>query len=180
LDLINTRWTDHLGSGVVHDRLPLPVWRRAFAKHWGLRLDNLDDPRAIRRMLRLRTFLRSAMELYIERGRLTRRVRLELEAEINRAPLRLRITDQSGREGLLLERTGRDWDIATAEIAMSALRLIGEGQVVKVCANPSCTWMFVDQSRSGSRRWCDVSICGSLINVRRHRTSAKPKGAASQ
>jgi predicted RNA-binding Zn ribbon-like protein len=183
LDLINTRWTDHVGGGAVHDRLPLPVWRRGFIKHWKLHVENPDDPHAVRRLLRLRTLLRQAMELYIDRGRLTPTMRSALEGEINRAPLLLRIRESGGKDGLLLERAGRDWDIVTAEIATSALRLISEGHVVKVCANPNCTWMFVDESRASSRRWCEVSICGSLINVRRHRGSAqptKPKGGASQ
>ena len=180
LDLINTRWTDHLGSGTVHDRLPLSVWRRAFARRWNLQLGDPDDPRAIRRLMKLRDLLRRAMELYIERGRLTPSIRRELEVEINRAGMVLRIKQKGGQEGLVLARAGKDWDIATAEIATSALRLIGERHVVKICANPSCSWMFVDESRSGSRRWCDVSICGSLINVRRHRDSASATGAASQ
>jgi predicted RNA-binding Zn ribbon-like protein len=29
--------------------------------------------------------------------------------------------------------------------------------------------MFTDETRPRTRRWCNVSICGSLINVRRHR-----------
>jgi len=173
LDLINSRWSDHLGSGAYHDRLPSPVWRRAFVKRWKLKAGDLDDPRARARLARLRGVLHDALEHYIEHGRLGRSLRHSLEAEINRSPLVLRIASQDGREGLSLERSGKAWDVLTAEVATSAMRLIGEGRLVKVCANPSCSWMFVDESKPGSRRWCDVSICGSLINVRRHRGSAK-------
>jgi len=120
-------------------------------------------------MARLRGTLRDALELYIDRRRLTPASRHALEAEINRSPLVLRIESHGGHEALALERSGEAWSMATAEIATSAMRLIGAGRVVKVCANPHCTWMFVDESRSGTRRWCDVSICGSLVNVRRHR-----------
>jgi len=180
LDLINTRWRDHLGSGTYHDRLPSPIWRRAFLKHWGFKVADPDDPRARARLADLRSVLREALELHIGKQRLPKSVRAALEREINRSRLVLRIAGEGGGETLVLQRSGDPWAIVTSDIATSAMRLVGEGRSVKVCANPSCTWMFVDESRSGSRRWCDVSICGSLINVRRYRGSTPPKRVASQ
>lgn len=171
LDLVNTRWSDHLGSGEFHDRLPEPAWRRAFLERWGYRVGDPDDAGARLRMARLRKLLRAALESYISSGRLTPALRRSLETEINRAPLILRVGRRDGVEGLTLDRVGDRWDVALAEVATSAVRLMGERRMVKVCANPDCTWMFEDVSRSGSRRWCDVSICGSLINVRRHRAA---------
>ncbi len=160
-----------MGSGVFHDRLPGPLWRRAFLKHWGYRVEDPDDASARFRMARLRKLLRLALEAYMSSGRLTPTLRRGLEAEINRAPLVLRLERRDGVEGLTLDRSGQAWDIVLADVATSAVRLIGDQRLVKVCANPDCSWMFEDESRSGSRRWCDVSICGSLINVRRHRAA---------
>ena len=180
LDLINTRWSDHLGSGTFHDRLPSPIWRRAYLKHWGFKVADPDDPRARVRLAHLRALLRRALELHIAGHRLPTAMRGSLERELNRSQLVLRIAGEPSGETLVLKRAGDPWDVVMSDIATSTMRLIGEGRLVKVCANPSCTWMFVDQSRSGSRRWCDVSICGSLINVRRHRGPARPKRLASQ
>lgn len=171
LDLVNTRWKDHVGSGVFHDRLPSPIWRRAFLKRWGYRVSDPDDASARTRLARLRTLLRACLERHIASGQLTPAMRRELEVEINRASLVLRVARRDGIEGLTLDRSGDAWDVVLADIATSAVRMMAERRVVKVCANPDCTWMFVDESRSGSRRWCDVSICGSLINVRRHRAA---------
>ena len=39
---------------------------------------------------------------------------------------------------------------------------------VRVCANDPCGWLFVDQSRNRSRRWCDMSDCGNKVKARRH------------
>lgn len=172
LDLINTRFNDHVGSGRVNDRLPLPEWRRGFLEHWGYRVENPDDPRAIARLRSLRDVLRGALEAYGAERRIKPSLLRRLEHEINRAPFVVTISGRRGAEGLVLERTGRLWDVVTADIATSAMRLIGERRRVKVCSNPGCSWMFEDRSKSGSRRWCDVSICGSLINVRRHRRLA--------
>jgi len=165
LDLVNSRWNDHVGSGEVHDRLPLPVWRRGFLRHWAYRVRDPDDEAAVRRLYRMRRVIRTALESHAATRKVPQAARAALEREVNRAPLKARVT----AHGLVIERSGPDWDVVTSDIATSAVRLIGEGAVVKVCANPHCSWMFVDESRSGSRRWCDVSICGSLVNVRRYR-----------
>ena len=43
LDLVNSRWSDHLGSGRSYDRLPEPLFRRAFLKRWGYRVGDPDS-----------------------------------------------------------------------------------------------------------------------------------------
>ena len=40
---------------------------------------------------------------------------------------------------------------------------------LRVCANPSCRWVFYDSSRTGRRRWCDMSTCGNRAKAARHR-----------
>jgi predicted RNA-binding Zn ribbon-like protein len=44
------------------------------------------------------------------------------------------------------------------------------------CASPRCTWIFIDRSRGGQRRWCDMATCGNQAKSRRHyeRTRAGP------
>ena len=34
-------------------------------------------------------------------------------------------------------------------------------QRVKACPGPDCAWVFVDRSRNGSRRWCQMNECGN-------------------
>lgn len=40
---------------------------------------------------------------------------------------------------------------------------------VHECAGPDCGWLFVDTSKNGSRRWCDMRTCGNRAKARRHR-----------
>jgi predicted RNA-binding Zn ribbon-like protein len=145
------------------------VWRRAFLTQWGYRVRDPDDTHAIADLAALRAVLRNALEVYVSSRPLPRSFRMALEAQMNRAPTRLAMSSRPGGYDLSLLRLGDDWDVVIAEVATSAGRLISQGRRLKVCANPHCSWMFVDESRPGSRRWCDVSICGSLVNVRRHR-----------
>lgn len=43
------------------------------------------------------------------------------------------------------------------------------------CANDACLWLFLDQSKAGRRRWCDMSSCGNRAKAQRH--YRKTKGA---
>lgn len=39
---------------------------------------------------------------------------------------------------------------------------------VRRCANPQCGGIFVDDSKSGTRRWCMMSVCGNRAKAHRH------------
>jgi predicted RNA-binding Zn ribbon-like protein len=44
---------------------------------------------------------------------------------------------------------------------------------IKLCADPTCRALFVDESRPGKRRWCSMNFCGNRAKsrtfARRHR-----------
>ncbi len=37
------------------------------------------------------------------------------------------------------------------------------------CQNDTCQWAFLDQSKNRSRRWCDMSTCGTKSKARAYR-----------
>jgi len=113
--------------------------------------------------------MRRVIDAYASGRALSPALRRRLELVVNRAPAILRLRRIGGADQLTLDHSGDEWDVVSSEIAASAARLIAERTAVKECANPSCSWMFVDESKARSRRWCNVSVCGSLVNVRRHR-----------
>ena len=39
---------------------------------------------------------------------------------------------------------------------------------VRRCANDECLWLFMDRSKAGTRRWCDMASCGNRAKARRH------------
>jgi predicted RNA-binding Zn ribbon-like protein len=92
--------------------------------------------------------------------------------------------------GRLSERDGHlVWTWTTEEprldrilwpVAASAIDLLTAGDLrrVKVCDNPlGCGWLFYDNSKNGSRRWCSMEGCGSQIKMRRQ--YAKRRATAS-
>jgi len=40
---------------------------------------------------------------------------------------------------------------------------------LRSCANPHCRWVFYDGTRSGTRRWCTMAVCGNRAKIRRYR-----------
>ena len=75
--------------------------------------------------------------------------------------------------GFALEREGDPTalDRPLWPIVRSAVDLFTSGEVgrVRQCGDDACGWVFVDASRSGRRRWCDMADCGNQAKVRRYR-----------
>jgi predicted RNA-binding Zn ribbon-like protein len=175
LDLVNSRWTDHLGSGRVKDRLPLPEWRHAFFGRWSrLATGVADAPEAVAGLRTLRGLLRRLLETFSRGEALAAQDVMALNRVLAASPRARRLEAVNGRYRLVEAPDRRDKAWALAEVAASAAKLLDSGEParLRVCANPGCSWMFYDESRSGSRHWCEGGICGNLVKVRRHRARA--------
>jgi predicted RNA-binding Zn ribbon-like protein len=38
----------------------------------------------------------------------------------------------------------------------------------RICAGPQCGWLFLDSSKAGKRRWCDMATCGNAAKTSRY------------
>jgi predicted RNA-binding Zn ribbon-like protein len=38
---------------------------------------------------------------------------------------------------------------------------------LRICAGENCSWLFLDRSKAGRRRWCDMAVCGNSAKSRR-------------
>jgi predicted RNA-binding Zn ribbon-like protein len=56
------------------------------------------------------------------------------------------------------------------EVAIRAIELLQSlpQERTRVCAGPRCGWLFIDRSKAGRRRWCDMATCGNAAKSRRH------------
>jgi predicted RNA-binding Zn ribbon-like protein len=54
------------------------------------------------------------------------------------------------------------------KIVRSAVELLTSRDIerVKMCAADDCGWLFMDDSRSRNRRWCEMRTCGSRHKAR--------------
>ena len=105
IDLINSRWSDHLGRKKIYDRLLEPRFRRALLKRWHFKVIDPDDEMARTELAQLRALLREVLERHAAGRPLTASMRRRLESEMNRAPLQLRF-DGGHAQAALVEQHG--------------------------------------------------------------------------
>jgi predicted RNA-binding Zn ribbon-like protein len=69
------------------------------------------------------------------------------------------------------EQGNRIFDRVLWAVTRSAMDLMTSERLgrVRQCAGESCSWLFLDTSRNGLRRWCDMQACGNRAKVRRFR-----------
>ena len=63
--------------------------------------------------------------------------------------------------------------------AVATLLLVGlrqDGRRLKVCASAACRYVYFDESRSRTRTWCDMNICGARSKMRDYRSRQAPEG----
>jgi predicted RNA-binding Zn ribbon-like protein len=93
-----------------------------------------------------------------------------LSDAIARAPARSRLARSGGGYGWRLEPIEPAAPALLAPVLWSAADLLiaGERERVRQCANAKCLWLFLDRSKTGTRRWCDMASCGNRAKARRH------------
>ncbi|MBZ9813232.1 CGNR zinc finger domain-containing protein [Mesorhizobium sp. CA7] len=62
----------------------------------------------------------------------------------------------------------------TGAIAWSALDLLRGDELsrLKQCPPHDCRWLFIDRTKNGSRRWCEMNSCGNRAKKQSHRKMA--------
>jgi predicted RNA-binding Zn ribbon-like protein len=66
----------------------------------------------------------------------------------------------------------RDPDAVTAVLAMLSIEGFFTLPRERLRSCPRCGWLFLDTSRGGKRRWCNMRVCGNREKVSRHRELA--------
>ena len=74
-----------------------------------------------------------------------------------------------GEEGFVWEWPDEDdLDGVLWPVVHAAIELLVSGPLDRVKACAGCRWLFVDESRNKSRRWCTMEECGTHEKVRRY------------
>lgn len=61
------------------------------------------------------------------------------------------------------------FDAIVGKVAISAAELLVNGEISKlrICDFSECDWVFLDTSKNGRRRWCQMDVCGNRAKARR-------------
>jgi len=69
-----------------------------------------------------------------------------------------------------------DLDLPLWPVVRSAAELLSNSDqlpLVRHCHGEGCGWLFLDQTKNHSRRWCVMKDCGNRAKVRRHRAKQR-------
>lgn len=68
-------------------------------------------------------------------------------------------------------------DLVTDTLVLQALPLLDAPplQRLRVCDGTHCGWLFIDASKAGRRRWCDMATCGAAHKAERLRQRSAVK-----
>lgn len=167
LEFLNSGW--YCTHETCADPLLDPSWLHAFCETWGFPYDGLSPCDALA-LVAYRERLDPLVRSLAERKTLTEE---ELD-ELNRCLALGRAQPKlvASEKGLTLQEVPCGSVLAWMEhrIARSLAELAADSQLerLKLCGNPACGWVFFDESKNRSRKWCD-NTCASLMKVRKHR-----------
>jgi predicted RNA-binding Zn ribbon-like protein len=180
LDLVNTvtgrrsRPTDWLDS---YDRvLEWAALTHAFDASSLRTLARMSttDPRAAARALRrlheLRETIYELVVATIYAEPLPEQALARLERHWKGAVAAARLAAAESRPTLTLDVTSSQLDYPRHLLSLAAFDLLQTlpHERTRECESPRCTTIFVDSSRGGQRRWCDMATCGNQAKSRRH------------
>jgi len=98
-----------------------------------------------------------------------------LNSALGEAPRRERLAQADGSFAWETKKIGVSATGLLAPVLWSAADLLthADRRRVRRCANDACLWLFVDETKAGTRRWCDMSSCGNRAKSRRHYLKTK-------
>jgi predicted RNA-binding Zn ribbon-like protein len=179
LDYVNTR-TGPPGAPSSEDVLGDYAGFVAWARHVGIADDGDvrrlvraadEDPRAAHRAFRRARDLREDLDQVfrsVAGG--------EPPPDAARSGLRDAAIDVLRRAELVRDETGYAWSWAgdrtlagpLGPVVQSAVDLLTAGPHDRLKACPGCGFLFLDESKNRSRRWCSMDDCGAAEKMRRY------------
>ena len=135
---------------------------RAAAQVWG-------------RAIKLREALFRALIAKAEGGAIAREDLSIIEAEHARTASFARLSRDGAGYRWILDPSAAALDAAMQPLVESAVNLLTSAKMERLrrCGNSTCYWLFIDETKNHSRRWCEMASCGNVVKVRRHREKAR-------
>lgn len=172
LEFINSHWYNT--HKPFQERLADAQWLAAFCEKW--QLPHVDaSEETVSALLDLRAFLSQAATEICLTGTLPEAHLEMLNAYLHTAEAYPSL-NRSGPSGFRLDTASPSDGVRAAihRIALSFARLLAEHSPLhlKQCGNPECGWIFYDDTKGHTKKWCDKT-CASLMKVRKHRARLK-------
>jgi predicted RNA-binding Zn ribbon-like protein len=131
--------------------------------------------------------VRAALRALAERGSVVTKAREDALVEINRVLGRSAGTRrvESGDDGSFRQAfvpVGDAFAGLMIPVVESAAASLVEQELARIrrCAAARCPRVFLDSTRNGRRRWCDMATCGNRAKAARFRARERTPGDAAE
>ena len=175
LDLVNTAGGPTKARDVERlvDRGDVLRWAAASglvtdAEAATLAAGGAGDAEALDRLRRFREDLHAALLAFAERRPPPAEPWSRVEAALRDA--RSRAVLAGGPAGLVwsIPVGQAGFEAVRLRAALAADRLLTGDELERVRNCQRCSWLYVDRSRGGRRRWCSMAACGNRAKAQRH------------
>ncbi|MCE3199226.1 CGNR zinc finger domain-containing protein [Paenibacillus sonchi] len=177
-DFINSYWRDwRTGDrSKDKDKLQDQEWLAVWLEQHSLRAELPPEPKELEQLQQLRSLLREAVHKLVQGCPPDRDLLERLNGYMLMGPvIRQVVQSAEGKVKISLQPQRPDWEQVMAEIASSFAAALVEKDTsrFRICENPDCLWVYYDDTRNRSKRYCDDKMCGNLMKVRRFRARKK-------
>jgi predicted RNA-binding Zn ribbon-like protein len=177
-DFINSYWRDGRTGNKNKDRDKLedPEWLAEQLKKYTLLETEMPNTIELKKLKALRSLLWGWVQAIVQGKSMDGEMVKQLNVYMDKGPVTRRIvwnSDDQAEISLLPLYSG--WEQVMAEIAASFAEALLEKEPsrFRICDNPDCLWVYYDDTRNRSKRYCDDKACGNLMKVRRFRARKK-------
>lgn len=175
IDFSNSLWHDWKGDGHKEDRLLEAEWQAEFLNRRRLTAPVPAAPEDLEELRKFRDQLRRFAEYLSVQGDATSEMVEAVNGKLQHSAVIRRVAQEEERIRIELTPQEHTWNAVLAEVAASFAQTLadGSGSRVRICDNTNCKWVFLDDTRNRSKRFCDDKLCGNLMKVRRFRERKK-------
>lgn len=174
-DFANSLWHDWRGDGHTEDRLLTTKWQATFLETWKLQAPLPVPAEEMAGLQQFRESLRRfAIQLSMDAA-ITHEMVDAINEKLGLSPATRQLRQDDDAVRMVWLPQEHTWRSVMSEVAASFAQTLAEGlgSRIRICENNNCNWVFLDDTRNRSKRFCDDKMCGNLMKVRRFRERRK-------
>ena len=175
LDIMNSNRFGGYLAKPGKDMLDNDDWFRTLIDKWELDAELPMKSHDLKALQELRGSMQQAVKYLNLDAKLCAKEFAKVNAILEKIPCMIQLVDDGINFMIKETPLCGGWTYVIWSVAYSFARLMSEYDKtrIKICKNKDCGWIFYDESKSRTRRWCDHKICGNIMKVRRYRNRQK-------
>lgn len=174
LEFVNSVFRDFRGRW-ERDDLQNPAWLVQFLQKWHLQIEQPIDAAVLEELTALRALLIHVIETLGRQETIEEQDLEEFNTRLRKTSFNYQIVPLDQGYHLDSVPARQDWNWVQSEIISDFMALLNDYDPLrlKICANPHCRWIFYDETKSRTRRYCTTEKCANLWKLRRFRARHK-------